>query len=178
MVDQERWARAMSGARYHEAGHAVAAYHQGWQVVGVTATDETWYTHYRCPMFGGSEHWRAACVTLAGWYADMLHGWGEIRIDSWWQFLHEALTERQLADEGDEDALGDSSQLLDHVEAMAQEWPYESRENCYREVVEDTRELVLEYWHEVEAVAKALEERDGYLDGETLHEMLDGEEKG
>jgi len=162
----------MRGARYHEAAHAVAAYHHGWRINSVIVTDEDWTTNFSHPAFGGAEYWREACVTLAGWYADQREGWGEIRPETWWEFLRGALEERRLRDEGDEFACGDRDQLLDALEGMAASYPYAPREKCYRQVVEDTRELVSEHWSQIEAVARALE-CSGTLDGAEVVRLIE-----
>ncbi len=82
------WERSMRGARYHEAGHAVAAYHHGYAVTSVIATDEEWGTNWRRPAFGGpADAWQDACVTLAGQFADHVAAWGEMRPESWEEFL-------------------------------------------------------------------------------------------
>jgi hypothetical protein len=42
----------MKGARYHEAGHAVAAYHHDVQITGVRATSGEYVTNYRRHTYG------------------------------------------------------------------------------------------------------------------------------
>jgi len=160
------WEWTMRGARYHEAGHAVAAHHHGYTIKSVMATDEEWGTNWSRPTFGGpTEVWRDACVTLAGQLADHVAAWGEMRPEPWGEFLAEAETMRELVEDyGDEDAREDHVALLEYLEEMASYPPGEGLEACYREVVEDTRRLLLEHWTEVEAVARALEPT-GALDG-------------
>jgi hypothetical protein len=74
----------MRGTRYHEAGHAIAAYHHGYPITGVRVTDAECITNYRSrypsPEFGGwAELWREACITMAGLLADQRAMWGEMR---------------------------------------------------------------------------------------------------
>ena len=156
----------MRGARYHEAGHAVAAHHHGYTINSITATDEEWYTYWSRDHYGGpTDAWREACVTLAGQFADDVAYWEEMRPEPWEEFLGEAEAVRELVEYGDEDMRDDHLYLLEHLEEMV---PYsswgDSLEACYRQVVEDARQLLTEYWSEVEAVARALEPT-GTLDG-------------
>jgi hypothetical protein len=160
------WEKAMRGARYHEAGHAVAAYHHGYTIKSVTATADDWSTNWGRPLFGGpAAAWRDACVTLAGQLAEDVAAWGEIRPEPWEEFLGEAEMARELVEDGDEDARDDHLWLLEILEEMVayHSWG-DTLEACYRQVVEDTRRLLSEYWSEVEAVARALEPT-GTLDG-------------
>ena len=158
------WKRSMRGARYHEAGHAVAAYHHGYTITAVVATDEEWGTNWRRPDLGGPvDAWRDACVTLAGQFADHVAAWGEMRPEPWEEFVGDAETVREMVEYGDEDARDDHLAILEHLEEMAS-YSGDSLEACYLEVVEDTRKLVSEHWAEIEAVARALE-RTGILDG-------------
>ncbi len=95
------WERSMRGARYHEAGHAVAAYHQGWNITSVTATAEEWRTNWRRAAFGGpADAWREACVTLAGQLADdvAVAAWGEMHPEPWEEFLEVAETVREMVE--------------------------------------------------------------------------------
>jgi hypothetical protein len=156
----------MRGARYHEAGHAVAAYHHGYTVTAVIATDKEWGTNWSRPAFGGpADAWRDACVTLAGQFADHVAAWGEMRPEPWEEFLRDAETVREMVEEdGDEDARDDHLKILEHLEEMASYPPGDSLEACYLWVVEDTRNLVSEHYVEIEAVAQALE-LSGILDG-------------
>jgi hypothetical protein len=170
------WTWTMKGARYHEAAHAVAAYYHGWSVIRVIATQEEWRTDYQRPAFGGwSESWRSACVTLAGWFADQRASWGDIRPEPWAEFLCSAMEERQLRDEGEEWLYGDHGQLLDELEEMAAYPHAGTLEECYREVVEDTRELVSGHWRKIEAVADALE-RSGVLGGPEVVRVIEEED--
>jgi hypothetical protein len=167
------WERSMRGARYHEAGHAVAAHHHGYTIESVTATAEEWGTNWRRPTFGGAaEAWREACVTLAGQLADHVAAWEEMRPEPWEEFLENAQAALILVDEGEEDARDDHFDLLRHLEEMASFPPGDSLEVCYGEVVEDTRRLLLEHWPEVESVARALEET-GSLDGAAFLQALE-----
>jgi hypothetical protein len=159
------WERTMRGARYHEAGHAVAAYHNGYRIMGVTATNEEWGTNWRRAAFGGpADAWRAACVTLAGQLADHVAAWGEMRPEPWEEFLQGAETVREMVEAGEEDMRDDHLDLLEHLEEMASYLPGEGLEAYYQEVVGNTRRLLAKHWPEVEAVVRALEETDT-LDG-------------
>ena len=156
----------MKGARYHEAGHAVAAHHNGYTIKSVTATADEWCTYWGRPPFGGpADAWRNACVTLAGQLADHVAAWGEMRPEPWEEFLGYAEEVRGLVEEGDEDERDDHLELLEALEEMVaySSWG-DSLEACYCQVVEDTRRLLTEYWSEVESVARALEPT-GTLDG-------------
>jgi hypothetical protein len=156
-VDLEK---IMEGARYHEAGHAVAAYYNGFTVTGVTATPEETITNWRCPYPSTwADSWRRACVTMAGQLADQQASWGEIRPESWEEFRQAAEDALEAFDYGDEDALDDHVEILEDLERMSDE-PGES----YRSVVRDARALVSEHWGEIAAVARGLE-RTGHLDG-------------
>jgi hypothetical protein len=160
------WEKSMRGARYHEAGHAVAAYHNGYTIKSVTATADEWCINWSRSDFGGpAEAWRDACVTLAGQLADDVAAWGEMRPEPWEEFLGEAEVVRELVEAGEEDARDDHLWLLEILEEMVayHSWG-DTLEACYRVVVEDTRRLLSEYWSEVEAVARALEPT-GTLDG-------------
>jgi hypothetical protein len=167
------WERSMRGARYHETGHAVAAYYNGYTLRSVTATDEGWGTNWSRPAFGGpADAWRDACVTLAGQLADHVAAWGEMRPESWDEFLQDAETARGMVEQGEEDARDDHLGVLENLEKMAED-PYETRglETLYREVVGDTRRLLAEHWPEVEAVARALE-GTGTLDGPAVVRVI------
>jgi hypothetical protein len=168
------WDEAMRGARYHEAGHAVAAYHHGYTIKGVTVTEEEWRADYRRSAFGGpSEHRRDACVTLTGQFADMLAGWGEIRPEPWGEFLEGAEVSREEVEAGYDGLPDDHLSVLKSLEALSAD-PYEkgSLEDLYNEVVADARELVSEHWSEVEAVVRALE-RNGRLDGADVVKIIE-----
>jgi ATP-dependent Zn protease len=70
--------------RYHEAGHAVAAYHHGYPINGVSVTDAECIINYRTPnpssvFYGWADLWREACITMAGLLADQRAMWGEMR---------------------------------------------------------------------------------------------------
>ena len=156
----------MKEARYHEAGHAVAAYHNGYTIKSVTATADEWSTNWGRPPYGGpADAWREACVTLAGQLADDVAAWGEMRPEPWEEYLGEAEEQREFVEEGHEDVRGDHLWLLEHLGEMVayHSWG-DSLEACYRQVVEDTCQLLVEHWSEVEAVARALEPT-GTLDG-------------
>ena len=87
----------MRGTRYHEAGHAVAAYHHGCLITCVTVTDEERKTYFRRPIFDGwADSWREACVTMAGLLADQCAMWGEMRPAPWAEFLAEAEAELEV----------------------------------------------------------------------------------
>jgi hypothetical protein len=58
------------------------------------------------------------------------------------------------------------------VEEMASD-PLGGLEESYRIVVEDARELVHGHWAEIEAVALALEESGGHLDGEEAVRLIE-----
>jgi hypothetical protein len=167
------WERTMRGARYHEAGHAVAAHHHGYTVRAVMATDEEWGTNWSRPAFGGpADDWRDACVTLAGQFADHVAAWGEVRPEPWEEFLSDAETVREMVEEyGDEDARDDHLEILEHLEEMAS-YSGDSLETCYLEVVQDTRTLISEHWAEIEAVAHALDQT-GILDGPTFTRTME-----
>jgi hypothetical protein len=166
------WERSMRCARYHEAGHAVAAYHHGYTVKTVIVTDDDWGINWRRPAIGGwAEAWRDACVTLAGQFADHVAAWGEMRPEPWEEFLRDAETVREMVEYGDEDARDDHLAILEHLEEMASYWG-DSLETCYLEVVGDTRKLISEHWAEIEAVAHALEQT-GILDGPTFERTIE-----
>lgn len=160
------WEKSMKEARYHEAGHAVAAHHNGYTIKSVTATADEWCTNWSRPAFGGpADAWRDACVTLSGQLADHVAAWGEMRPEPWEEFMGVAEEVRELEEEGDEYARDDHLELLEVLEEMVaySSWG-DTLEACYYEVVQDTRRLLSEYWSEVEAVARALE-LTGTLDG-------------
>jgi hypothetical protein len=167
------WEKSMRGARYHEAGHAVAVYHHGWTIKEVTVTDEVWWTGFQRPLANGyADAWRQACVTMAGQLADERASWGEMRPESWENFRENAEVVRMEVECGDELARDDHLELLEHLEEMASYPGMGSLEDCYREVVEDSRRLVTEHWAEVEALASALE-RLGTLSGEAAVEIIE-----
>ncbi len=157
------------GARFHEAGHAVAACYHGMKITGVIATDEEWVTNYRRPVYGGwAEAWREAVITLAGQFADQRASWGEIRPEGFEEFPTDAQVELE-----EEWIAGDHADLLEALEKMAS-YPYSGGLNeSYDTVVEDARGLVHEHWAEIEAVAVALEENGGYLDGEEVVRLME-----
>ena len=125
----------MRGARYHEAGHAVAAYHNGYTIKSVTATADEWSTNWgRPPYDGPADAWRNACVTLAGQLADRVAAWGEMRPEPWEEFLADAEEVRELVEAGDEDERDDHLAILEHLEDLSYSWD-DSLEECYREVV-------------------------------------------
>src|SRR5215212_1248219 len=82
----------MRGTRYHEAGHAVAAYHHGFPITSVSVTDAECITNYRTKypnseFRGWADLWREACVTMVGPLADQRAMWGEMRPEPWAEFL-------------------------------------------------------------------------------------------
>jgi hypothetical protein len=103
----------MRVTRYHEAGHAVAAYHHGYLITGVTVSDEVCKTYFRRPIFDGwADSWREACVTMAGSLADQCAMWGEMRPVLWAEFLAEAEAELEVVEDGEDWLRGDHSDLL------------------------------------------------------------------
>lgn len=167
-------ASIMRGARYHEAGHAVAAFHNGFTVTSVIVTDNIWIANHRRRVFGGwSESWREACVTLAGQFADQRASWGEIRPESWEAFSCEAESALEMAQDDEEFARCDHVQLLQQLEEMAADLHGDPLEDSYHEVVEDTLRLVSDHWHEIEALARALEQ-NGTLDGAEVVRTIKG----
>lgn len=169
------WERSMRGARYHEAGHAVAAYRSGWEVTGITTTDDEWGLNFRRPAFGGpSLAWMLARLTLAGQLADQRASWGEMRPEPWAEFLDSAEFVRDEVDSGDEAARDDHLDLLEELEQITAD-PYERRglEACYLAAVEEAAGFVSEHWAEIEAVALALEQT-GTLDGPTVVRAIEG----
>ncbi len=172
------WSEVMRGARYHEAGHAVAAYRNGYEVTGITATDEDWSTNWRRRVGGGyADAWREACVTLAGQLADQRAVWGEMRPQTWEEFSAEAEEILEELEASGEDAAegvmsSDVVELLDALEVMASSYG-DPLDECYRSVVEDTRRLVSDNWGQIGAVARALEQT-GTLDGAEVVRVIEG----
>jgi hypothetical protein len=152
----------MRGTRYHQAGHAVAAYHHGYRITGVTVGDEECRTYFGRPIFDGwADKWREACVTMAGPLADQRALWGEMRPEPWTEFLAEAEEELEVVEDGEEWLRGDHSDLLQLLRRMGEDPTMDTGpEESYRIVLEDSRALVNEFWAEIEAVARALEEKD------------------
>jgi hypothetical protein len=104
----------MRDAKYNEAGHAVAAYHHGMQITGVSVTEEECVTNFPRPLYGGwSDAWRQAVIILAGQFADQRALWGEIRPDSFEEFLANAQEERGLVELDEETIAGDHVGLLE-----------------------------------------------------------------
>jgi hypothetical protein len=69
----------MRNTRYHEAGHAVAAYLHGYLITGVTVSYEECKTYFCRPIFEGwADSWREACVIMAGVLADQRAMFGEM----------------------------------------------------------------------------------------------------
>ena len=160
------WAQLMRGTRYHEAGHAVAAYYHGYTVTCVAATDKGWMAYYRPLRLGGwSELWREACVTMAGPLSDQRASWGEIRPQPWAEFLTEAEAALEEIDYNDE-MRSDDADLLQLIRQMGDD-PQES----YWIVVEDAQQLVSDHWTEIEAVALALEQNN-ILDGQEFVQLI------
>ncbi len=168
------WAKLMRGTRYHEAGHAVAAYLHGYEITRVTVTDEEYMTNYRRLALGGwAESWREACVTMAGQLADQCASWGEMRPRPWAEFLAEAETGlEELV--YDEEMRTDDTDLLLLLREMSADPVGDDLEESYRIVVEETRQLVSEHWTEIEAVACALEEKK-ILDGPEVVRLIEKE---
>jgi hypothetical protein len=167
----------MRGTRYHEAGHAVAAYHHGYPITGVTVTDAEWITNYRTPypsseLGGWAELWREACITLAGLLADQRAMWGEIRPETWVEFLAKAEAQLELVEEGEDWLRGDHSDLLQILRRMSADRVDRELEESYRIVVEDSRRLVTDHWTQIEAVAYALEQK-GNLEGLELTSIIE-----
>jgi ATP-dependent Zn protease len=154
----------MRGTRYHEAGHAVAAYHHGYPITGVTVTDAECIVSYRTPNPGSEFYswvdlWREACITMAGLLADQRAMFGEMRPESWADFLANAEAELEVVEEGEEWLRGDHSDLLQLLQQMSADPKETKREELYRIVVEDSQQLVSDHWTEIEAVARALEQK-------------------
>ncbi len=160
--------------RYHEAGHAVVAYHFGYTITRVIATDKEWMTNYKCPVFGdGAEACRQACVIMAGQFAEERANWGEMRPEPWAKFLDDA----EMALENfvsDEDLRCDRSDLFQLLQEMCADPVDDDLEEAYRMVVEETRQLVIEHWPEIEAVARALEQKK-ILDGPEVVRLIEKE---
>jgi hypothetical protein len=167
----------MGVTRYHEAGHAVAAYDYGYPITRVTVTDaECIAIHrsmYPSPEVGGwAELWREACITLAGLLADQRAMWGEMRPAPWAEFLAEAEAELEVVEDGEEWLRGDYSNLLELLQQMSADWTGKEPEESYRMVVEDSRQLVMDHWTEIEAVALALEQK-GTLEGPEVMRIIE-----
>ncbi len=163
--------KIMEGARHHEAGHAVAAYYNGFAVTGVAATPEETITNWRGPYPSTwTDSWRRACVTMAGQFADQQASWGEIRPESWEEFRDDAEETLEMIEYGEAEP-DDHTGVLEDLERMSDE-PGES----YRIVVRDARALVSEHWGEIAAVARALE-RTGHLDGAEFVRIMEGVSK-
>jgi hypothetical protein len=172
-MTSDYWAEEMRGTRYHEAGHAVAAYYNGYTITRVSATDEDWRTSYRPLASGGgwADLWREGCVIMAGSLAERYAAWGEMRPEPWAEFLVEAEQQQELVIDGEDWMHGEYSDLLQLLQQMSTdrmgpqpEWAYRKPEWAYRIVEGDSRRLVTDHWVEIEAVAGALE-RKGALDG-------------
>ena len=154
------------GTRYHEAGHAVASYHHGFSLTRVRVTDAECITSYRTKhpnseFRGWTDLWREACVTMAGPLADQRALWGEMRPEPWTEFLAEAEQELESVEDGEEWLRSDHSDLLQLLRRMGGDPTMDAGpEESYRIVLEDSRALVNEFWAEIEAVARALEEKD------------------
>jgi hypothetical protein len=150
--------------RYHEAGHAVAAYHYGYPITGVSVTDAECITNYRTmypsPELGGwAELWREACITMAGLLADQRAMGEEIRAEPWVEFLAKAEAELEVVEDGEEWLRGDHTNLLQLLRQMSTDRMGPEPEGAYRIVEEDSRQLVTDHWAEIEAVARALEQK-------------------
>jgi hypothetical protein len=159
------WEEVMRGTRYHEAGHAIAAYYHGYSITRVITTDDEWITYYRrTPGDGWADSWREACVIMAGQLADQRACWGEMRPEPWAKFLAEAETELELVGDGEDWLRGDYSDLLQLLRQMGNDPMGDGPEDSYRIVVEDSQQLVSGHWTEIEAVARALEQKST-LDG-------------
>lgn len=161
------WAEEMRGTRYHEAGHAVAAYYHGYTITRVSATDEDWRTSYRRLASGGgwADLWREGCVIMAGLLAEHYAAWGEMGPEPWWaEFLVEAEQQQELVGDDEDWMIGEYSELLQLLQQMNSDRMDPEPEGAYRIVEEDTRRLVTDHWVEIEAVAGALEQK-GALDG-------------
>jgi len=159
------WTEIMRGTRYHEAGHAVAAYYHGYAITRVIATDEQWITYYRRPAFGGwADSWREACIIMAGQLADQRASWGKMRPEPWADFLENAEAALEALDYGEEWMRCDHTDLLQLLRQMGEVQLGTEPAASYRIVVEDSQQLVSDHWTEIEAVARALEQKST-LDG-------------
>jgi hypothetical protein len=163
----------MRVTRYHEAGHAVAAYHHGYLITGVTVSDEVCKTYFRRPIFDGwADSWREACVTMAGSLAAQCAMWGEMRPVLWAEFLAEAEAELEVVEDSEDWLRGDRSDLLQLLRQMSSEGMDMDLEGSYRIVEEDSRQLVTDHWVEIEAVAGALEQK-GTLEGPEVIRIIE-----
>jgi hypothetical protein len=163
----------MRNTRYHEAGHAVAAYHHGYLITGVTVSYEECKTYFRRPIFEGwADSWREACVTMAGLLADQRAMWGEMRPAPWAEFLADAEAELEVVEDGEEWLRGDHTDLLQLLRQMSADWTGREPEESYRIVVEVSRQLVMDHWTEIKALALALEQK-GTLEGPEVIRIIE-----
>jgi hypothetical protein len=165
----------MRGTRYHEAGHAVAVYYHGYLITGVSVSDGTFITNYRAKALDGwTDQWRVACITMAGMLADQRAMWGEMSPEPWATFLADAeeAVEAEAEFYGDDVPRDDRSVLLHLFGQMADDPVGDDPAESYRIVVEDSRQLVTDHWTEIEAVARALEQK-GTLDGPEVTRIIE-----
>ena len=163
--------------RYHEAGHAIAAYHHGCLITRVSVTDAEYITDYRSPAFGGwVELWGEACITMAGILAEQLAMYGEVSPEEPWADILAFLGDEEEALEAEvyyHDLLDDDhSTLVRLLQQMGNDPMGDDPAEYYRIVVMDSRQLVTDHWTEIDAVARALEQKHT-LDGQEVVRIIE-----
>ena len=81
------------------------------------------------------------------------------RCAPWAEFLAEAEAELEVVEEGEDWLRGDHSDLLRLLRQMSADWTGREPEESYQIVVEDSQQLVMDHWTEIEALAHALEQK-------------------
>lgn len=173
-VTSDGWAEDITkdirGTRYHEAGHAVTD--QGGRTEYLHPEPDGWAN-------GWADAWREACITMAGPLAGQRAVWGEMRPESWDEFLWEAEERLQLIESGFDWLRGtDHCELLPLLYQMGDDPEMGAEpEESYRIVVEHSGQLVTRLWAEIEAVARALEEYNT-LDGTEVVRIIEQTTRG
>src|SRR5919107_6348410 len=119
----DSWVKDIRGARYHEAGHAVAAHYHWCELTRVIATYEKARIEYLCSEPGGYfDSWRRACITMAGPLAGQRALCGEMSTEPWDIFLWNAEDDLELVEIGFDPLDGsDDSKLLQWLYKMGED---------------------------------------------------------
>jgi hypothetical protein len=150
------WDMERRAAAYHEAGHAVFALNEGWEISpeGVEI-DRRWHTGLRIPILDLSAEAPAVRVWLAGWRAE--HKWhgrgaGHSSPDGIEWYIAE------IRDEFEEEMAvgGDDADAIRHLLKLHPAATDDEIHALYRRYEAETLALLDELWPKIERVAAEL----------------------
>jgi hypothetical protein len=145
----EDFIEVLRGRCYHEAAHAIFAYHDEVEIDEVWASDERGgCSLYRAELYKRYEPWGYARFCLAGAYATYI-------AETLEHPKPEQLSLSQLREDAQKVPEGDAWQALVTLEHYARtaDCPFGSIEDAHTALVEDLRVQVEDHWDELEAIA-------------------------